>query len=72
MAGPADVTVAVSMLELPWQMAGLFTVTVILAFNVNVPEPDPVQPFALVTVTEYAPAVLTLMVEVVAPPGLHK
>ncbi len=35
--------------------------------TVKVPEPEPVQLWALVTVTEYVPATFTLMVEVVAP-----
>ncbi len=35
--------------------------------DVRVPEPDPVQPFVSVTVTEYVPAVLVLIVDVVAP-----
>ncbi len=34
---------------------------------VSVPDPEPVQPFVSVTVTEYVPAVLELIVEVVAP-----
>ena len=36
-------------------------------FTVNVPVPEPVQPLMSVTVTEYVPAVLVLIVEVVAP-----
>ena len=35
--------------------------------TVSVPEPEPVQPFVSVTVTLYGPAVLALIVEVVAP-----
>jgi hypothetical protein len=46
---------------------GLFTETVGFGSTVNVPVPDPVQPFVSVTVTEYVPAVLVLIVEVVAP-----
>src|SRR5258705_15835 len=63
---PASVAVsgAGSVLE---QTAGLLTETVGFGFTVNVPAPDPVQPFVSVTVTEYVPAVLVLIVEVVAP-----
>src|SRR5258706_43489 len=63
---PAGVAVsgAGSVLE---QTSGLLTETVGFGFTVNVPEPDPVQPFVSVTVTEYVPAVLVLIVEVVAP-----
>ena len=43
------------------------TETVGFGSTVNVPEPEPVHPFVSVTVTEYAPAVLVLMVDVVAP-----
>ena len=46
---------------------GLLTETVGLGSTVNVPDPEPVQPFVSVTVTEYVPAVLVLIVEVVAP-----
>ncbi len=35
--------------------------------TVRVPVPEPVQPFVSVAVTLYVPAVLTLIVEVVAP-----
>src|SRR5258705_3594270 len=58
------VSVAGSVLE---QTSGLLTETVGFGFTVNVPEPEPVQPFVSVTVTEYVPAVLVLIVEVVAP-----
>src|SRR5258708_33212814 len=44
-----------------------FTETVGFRLTVKVPEPEPVQPFVSVTVTEYVPAVLVLVVEVVAP-----
>ena len=47
--------------------SGLLTETVGFGFTVNVPEPEPVQPFVSVTVTLYVPAVLSLIVEVVAP-----
>jgi hypothetical protein len=47
--------------------SGLLTETVGLGSTVSVPEPDPVQPFVSVTVTEYVPAVLVLIVDVVAP-----
>ncbi len=43
------------------------TETVGFGSTVSVPEPEPVQPFVSVTVTEYVPAVLVLMVDVVAP-----
>ena len=56
-----------SVLEFPEQTSGLLTETVRLLLTVSVPEPEPVQPFASVTVTEYVPAVLVLIVEVVAP-----
>ena len=46
---------------------GLLTDTVGFGSTVSVPVPDPVQPFVSVTVTEYVPAVLVLIVEVVAP-----
>src|ERR1051326_551787 len=46
---------------------GLFTDTVGFGSTVSLPEPEPVQPFVSVTVTVYVPAVLVLMVEVVAP-----
>src|SRR6266446_586246 len=41
--------------------------TVGFGSTVSVPEPEPVQPFVSVTVTEYVPAVLVEIVEVVAP-----
>ena len=47
--------------------SGLLTPTVREEPIVNVPEPEPVQPFVSVTVTEYVPAVLVLIVDVVAP-----
>ena len=49
------------------QTSGLLTETVGFGLTVSVPEPEPVQPFVSVTVTEYVPAVLVLIVEVVAP-----
>src|ERR1051325_3146583 len=58
------VSVAGSVLE---QTSGLLTDTVGFGFTVNVPEPEPVHPLASVTVTEEVPAVLALIVEVVAP-----
>jgi hypothetical protein len=58
------VSVAGSALE---QTVGLLTETVGFGSTVSVPVPDPVQPFVSVTVTEYVPAVLVLIVEVVAP-----
>src|SRR5258708_25102798 len=63
---PAGVAVSVagSVLE---HTSGLLTDTVGFALTVRVPELEPVQPFVSVTVTEYAPAVLVLIVEVVAP-----
>ena len=53
------------------QTFGLSTETVRFGFKDKVPDPEPVQPFVSVTVTEYVPAVLALVVEVVAP-VLHK
>lgn len=50
-----------------WQTATFPTETVGLGSSVRVPEPDPVHPLVSVTVTEYAPAALVLIVEVVAP-----
>ena len=47
--------------------SGLLTETVGFGSTVSVPVPDPVQPFVSVTVTEYVPAVLVLIVDVVAP-----
>ncbi len=44
--------VAVRVVEFPAQISGLFTRTPTPAFAVNVPDPDPVQPFVSVTVTE--------------------
>jgi hypothetical protein len=49
------------------QAVGLLTDTVGLGSTVSVPVPDPVQPFVSVTVTLYVPAVLVLIVDVVAP-----
>ncbi len=46
---------------------GLLTDTVGLGSTVSVPVPDPVHPFVSVTVTLYVPAVLVLIVDVVAP-----
>src|ERR1051325_9417812 len=43
------------------------TETVGFGSTVRAPEPEPVQPFVSVTVTLYVPAVLVLIVEVVAP-----
>ncbi len=59
--------VAVNVAELPEQTSALLTDTLSCAFAVNVPEPDPVHPFVSVTVTEYVPDVLVLIVAVVAP-----
>jgi hypothetical protein len=47
--------------------SGLLTETVGFGSTVNVPEPVPVHPFVSVTVTVYVPAVLVLIVDVVAP-----
>src|SRR5258706_10135923 len=47
--------------------SGLLTETVGFGLTVRAPEPEPVQPFVSVTVTEYVPTVLVLIVEVVAP-----
>jgi hypothetical protein len=43
------------------------TATVGFGLIVKVPVPEPVHPFVSVTVTEYVPAVLVLIVDVVAP-----
>lgn len=59
--------VAVNTAELPEHTSALFTETLMPAFAVKVPAPDPVQPFASVTVTEYVPDVLVLIVDAVAP-----
>jgi hypothetical protein len=63
---PAGVaaSVAGSVLE---QTSGLLTDTVGFALAVSVPEAEPAHPLVSVTVTEYVPAVLVLMVDVVAP-----
>src|SRR5258706_11722814 len=53
--------------SVPAHTSGLLTETVGFGLTVNVPEPEPVQPFVSVTVTEYVPAELVLIVEVVAP-----
>ena len=47
--------------------SGLLTDTVGFGLTVSVPVDEPVQPFVSVTVTMYVPAVLVLIVEVVAP-----
>src|ERR1043166_3694885 len=49
------------------QTSTLPTETVGFGSTVSSPEPEPVQPFVSVTVTLYVPAVLVLIVEVVAP-----
>jgi hypothetical protein len=49
------------------QTSALLTPTVNEEPTVKVPEPEPVQPFVSVTVTLYVPAVLVLIVDVVAP-----
>src|SRR5258706_217170 len=67
---PAGVAVSVAGRVLE-QTSGLLTETVGFGFTVNVPDPEPVQPFVSVPVTEYVPAVLVLIVEVVAP-ELHE
>ena len=63
---PAGVAVKVAG-RVPAHTSGLFTDTVGFGLTVSVPELEPVQPFVSVTVTEYVPAVLVLIVEVVAP-----
>jgi hypothetical protein len=63
---PAGVAVNVAGSVLA-QTSGLLTLTVGFGLTVSVPEPEPVQPFESVTVTEYVPAALLLIVEVVAP-----
>ncbi len=60
--------VAVIVVEPPSHTFGLLAVTVGFGSTVKVPEPEePVQPLLSVTVTEYVPAVLVLIVEVTAP-----
>src|ERR1051326_37836 len=49
------------------QSSGLLTPTAGFGLTVSVPEPVPVHPFVSVTVTLKVPAVLVLMVDVVAP-----
>src|ERR1043166_4998509 len=49
------------------QTSSFATLTVGFGSTVNVPEPCPVHPFVAVTVTLYVPAVLVLIVDVVAP-----
>ena len=63
---PAGVAVSVEGSALA-HAATLATDTVGFGSTVSVPVPEPVQPFVSVTVTEYVPAVLVLIVEVVAP-----
>jgi hypothetical protein len=63
---PAGVAVRVAGRVLA-HTSGLFTETVGFGLTVTVPEPEPVHPFVSVTVTEYVPAVVVLIVEVVAP-----
>jgi hypothetical protein len=58
------VSVAGNVLE---QTVGLLTATVGFGWTVRVPVLDPVQPFESVTVTLYVPAMLVLIVDVVAP-----
>src|SRR5262249_43736973 len=56
---------AVSVAFVPAHASGLLTVTSMPPFDVNIPDPDPVHPLVSVTVTEYVPVVLVLIVEVV-------
>src|ERR1041385_5356176 len=63
---PAGVAVSVAGSVLA-QTSTLAIETVGFGSTVRVPSPEPVQPFVSVTVTLYVPAVLVLMVEVVAP-----
>jgi hypothetical protein len=49
------------------QTSSFAMLTVGFGSTVNVPEPVPVHPFVSVTVTLYVPAVLVLIVDVVAP-----
>jgi len=58
---------AVNVAEAPEHTVALFTVTVGFGFTVSVPQPEPVQFVARVTVTQYEPDALTLIVDVVAP-----
>jgi hypothetical protein len=57
----------VSVPALPGQTLSSATETVGFGSIVRVPEVDPVQPLVSVTVTLYVPAVLVLIVDVVAP-----
>src|ERR1051326_3673481 len=60
--------VAVSVVGSALAQTSTFAIeTVGFGSTVSVPSPDPVQPFVSVTVTLYVPAVLVLMVGVVAP-----
>ena len=59
--------VAVNVAAVPEHDEGLLTETVGFGLTVRVPEPEPVQPFVSVTVTENVPVVLLLIVDVVAP-----
>ena len=63
---PAGVAVSVAGSVLA-HTSGLFTVTVGFGLTVRVPVEEPVHPLESVTVTEYVPAVLAPIVEVVAP-----
>jgi hypothetical protein len=66
-AACAPLGVAVRVAEFPEHASGLLTETVGFGLTVRVPVLEPVQPFVSVTVTLYVPAVLVLIVEVVAP-----
>jgi hypothetical protein len=63
---PAGVAVSVAGSVLA-QTSTFAIETVGFGFTVSVPVPEPVQPLVSVAVTLYVPAVLTLIVEVVAP-----
>lgn len=65
-----DPLLAVRITESPWQnVVGPSGVIVATGFGVTVTlmEAEPVQPFALVTITEYVPDVFAVMFCVVAP-----
>jgi hypothetical protein len=65
--GVPELADAVSVAAVPGQTLSFATETVGFGSTVRVPVPEPVQPFVSVTVTLYVPAVLVLIVEVVAP-----
>ena len=68
---------AESVTELPWQNdvdpEGVIVATGVVEFTETFTGADVLeQPLALVTLTVYDPAVLTVIDEVVCPPGAHR